>query len=121
MGSKQEHDDLLKSIYHDVLNDEFCSEKYNFATERNYRDPEHTRHRIVGEFDILGSPIKKEYRVYLEVKSSYNQSGKGRKQIKRAKNFFDQYDVEMYGKVLMPDYDFEEDVKKYLVDLYKTH
>ena len=111
MGSLEEHNSMLDDLYSRLNTCDYLK-NYKFIKELEYLDTSYDYRRVVGEFDICGVPDREDYLVYLEVKSSYKQVGKGRKQIMTAKEFWgDVYDIDVYGRLVLPDYDFDSIVR----------
>lgn len=110
MGSFEEHQQILHELY-DYLDNSL--DDWKLIKELEYLD---TYRSIKGEMDICCVDGLDDL-VYLEVKSSYNQSGKGKKQLKRADKYFTDMGFEFYGKIVYYDTDFKN-VKRYLEGIH---
>jgi len=118
MGSYQKHEKMVDELYENLEND--FSEKYKWIKEIEYLDTDAKGRKIVGEMDLCGVHDREDLLVYLEVKSSFKQIGKGRKQIKRAKDFWkEKYDIDVYGRLVLPDYSLET-VEKDVDRIYQS-
>jgi len=102
MGSYEEHQEILNDVASSV---ELYFDDVETEVEY-YRDNGQT----AGEFDIKIIDEEDNMMYYLEIKSSYKQDSKGRKQLKRAEEYHRDLGYNFYGEIVHED-DIEEVIR----------